>query len=163
ALFLAHRAPEPTITQVSGPRAKPPSNGFPYRELFEHSPSGLVLTRVTGEVVGANATSRRMLGEALRARDASCCTLLGCREPGTALADACVSELAGRSQGPLPEVRVDVPQRAEDAELASAWVIGARVALEDGLVLLQLRPGAAGDRRRRTEPHWIIGPRLRVY
>ena len=43
------------------------------------------------------------------------------------------------------------------------WVIGARLEGDDGLVLLQLRPGGAGDRRRRTEPHWISGPRLRVH
>jgi DNA-binding SARP family transcriptional activator len=30
-------------------------------------------------------------------------------------------------------------------------------------VIIQLRPGVVGDRRRRTEPHWMGGPRLRVF
>jgi hypothetical protein len=33
----------------------------------------------------------------------------------------------------------------------------------DDLVIAELRPGRANDRRRRTTPHWTGGPRLRIY
>lgn len=84
-----------------------------------------------------------------------CCALLGCREPGP-LAEVCVTEAAYGSVAPLPEVRVDL-----GAADLSRWVTASFLSDEGG-VLLQLRPGAANDRRRRTEPHWSSGPELEI-
>ena len=43
------------------------------------------------------------------------------------------------------------------------WVTGAPYGGAEPSVVLQVRPGVAGDRRRRTEPHWMGGPHLRVF
>lgn len=42
------------------------------------------------------------------------------------------------------------------------WVTAAAIGGAGKRVVLQLRPGVAGDRRRRTSPHWMVGPRLRI-
>jgi DNA-binding SARP family transcriptional activator len=129
--------------------------------LFEDAPWALVVTRPDGGVVGANGTARDIFGVLLDREGARCCDLLGCGTPGTALAAGCVSALALRTAAPFPEVRVDLPQAA--ATVASVWVVGAPLASDDGLIVLQMRAGGAGDRRRRTEPHWMSEPRLRIH
>jgi DNA-binding SARP family transcriptional activator len=148
---------------AAAPRGPAPG-ALPYGRLFDGSPWGLLVTRPDGSVVGANRASRRMLGAAAEQPSVRCCDLLGCGTPGGALADGCVSRLAASRPEPLPEVRVDLPPGGARRGLpGSVWVIGARLEGDDELVLLQLRPGGSGDRRRRTEPHWISGPRLRVH
>jgi DNA-binding SARP family transcriptional activator len=139
--------------------------GLPYGRLFDGSPWGLLVTRPDGTVVGANRASRRMLGAAAERPSVRCCDLLGCGTPGSALADGCVSRLAASRPEPLPEVRVDRPPGGARGGLpACVWLTGARLEGGDDLVLLQLRPGGgSGDRRRRTEPQWVSGPRLRVH
>jgi DNA-binding SARP family transcriptional activator len=76
------------------------------------------------------------------------------------LTDTCLTELARRTGSALPEVRVDVP--TTDG-IRAMWVAAAPLLdLDDQHVVLQLRPGVAEDRRRRTDPHWMTGPRLRI-
>ncbi|QEC49150.1 hypothetical protein FSW04_17245 [Baekduia soli] len=87
------------------------------------------------------------------------CDLIGCRRPGGPLESACLHELAAERDGPLPEVRIDL---TKGAAASAAWVTVARVSATPELVLTEMRPGRAEDRRRRTAPHWTTGPRLRV-
>jgi DNA-binding SARP family transcriptional activator len=130
-------------------------------EVFTGFPYGLLVLDGDGTVVCVNDAAARLLEEAgVAAAGLSCCELLGCRRPGTALAGACVSELALGGRSLLPEVRVDIgcPQRP-----ASVWVAAGTVGEQGAHVVLQLRPGMAGDRRRRTAPEWLAGgPRLRI-
>jgi DNA-binding SARP family transcriptional activator len=92
----------------------------------------------------------------------TCCALLGCRRPGSVLADSCLTELALSRKTALPEVRVDiVTDRGPTAMWAAAAMLDS-VAGEGERVGLQLRPGVAHDRRQRTDPHWMTGPRLRI-
>lgn len=132
----------------------------PYRAVFEFLPTGVLLTDGTGNVTGANLASRRMLGDALGRERTRCCDVLGCRRVGTPLAGHCLTELALSRPDPLPEVRVEVDGRDD---VSSLWVSAARIGDAESAVILQLRPGVAGDRRQRAEPHWMAGPQLRVY
>jgi DNA-binding SARP family transcriptional activator len=56
-------------------------------------------------------------------------------------------------------VRVDVVR--DDGERVGAWITATRLESGDA-VLIQMRSGQAGDRRRRTEQHWEAGRRLRI-
>jgi DNA-binding SARP family transcriptional activator len=132
----------------------------PYRELFEQLPSGVLVADANGRLMGANLTARRMLGPAFEPAGLTCCELLGCRREGSPFADQCVSQLARRGSSSLPEVRVEIA--LAEAETPSVWVMAAPIRDPVG-VLFEIRPGAVGDRRRRTEPHWTGRPVLRIF
>lgn len=134
---------------------------IPYRAVFEFFPSGIVVVDSTGQVQGTNIRAKRMLGAALDRAKLRCCDLFDCRRPGTPLADHCLTELALSRPDPLPEVRLDMPKRG--GTVGSVWVTAAPFGGAETAVVMQLRPGVVGDRRRRTEPHWMGGPRLRVF
>jgi len=128
--------------------------------VFERFPFGLLITDGSSAVLAANPTAERQLhamhGGPLTRE--TCCHLLGCRRLDGPLGGECLTVLALRAGQPLPEVRMDLPVVAGDAR--ALWVTAAPLA--DGAALLQLRPADARDRRRRTEPHWLNGPALRV-
>jgi DNA-binding SARP family transcriptional activator len=131
------------------------------REAFAAFPYGLLVLDRDGRVLCQNREAARLI-EAAGGGEAglSCCTLLGCRSAESVLAGVCVSELALARRDTLPEVRVDLP--GLEGPIAT-WVTAAAIDDELGTrVLLQLRPGVANDRRRRTTPHWMSEPRLRI-
>jgi len=130
-------------------------------DVFGGHPYGLVVSDVRGRIHDHNAAARRILGHLAlkRDRDGVICDLVGCRAPDGPLAEVCAHELASAHEGPLPEVRVDL---AGDGEVASAWITVARLPGESGLLLTELRPGMAEDRRRRTAPHWTRGSHLDI-
>lgn len=119
------------------------------------------MTNANGEVQGANLRAKRMLGEALDRAKLRCCDLFDCRRSGTPLDGHCLSELALQRPDPLPELRVDVAMRG--GSTGSVWVTAASVGGAEAAVIIQMRPGVVGDRRRRTEPHWMGGPQLRIF
>jgi DNA-binding SARP family transcriptional activator len=128
---------------------------------FERFPYSLIVVDRGGHVVAVNLEAERLIeAMGMAGVELTCCMLLGCRSSDSVLADTCLSWLA-RSQGKaLPEVRVDVP--TADG-VRAMWVTAAALGdQEDSHVVLQLRPGMAQDRRRRTDPHWMTGPRLRI-
>lgn len=130
------------------------------REAFARFPYGLIVLDRAGRVVCSNRAATRLIEAAgLPAAGLTCCALLGCRLPGTVLESACVTDLALDRGEALPEIRVDV--RSADGSSAM-WVTAAAIDSAGDRVVLQLRPGTAGDRRRRTSPHWMTGPRLRI-
>jgi DNA-binding SARP family transcriptional activator len=112
--------------------------------------------------MGANSCAHQLLGDTLVREKLRCCDLLACRRAGTPLVDHCITELALERSEALPEIRVEVPSR--EGQGPSVWVT-AKGLHDDGepTVILLLRPGVPGDRRRRTEPHWMMGRQLRVY
>lgn len=128
-----------------------------YRAVFEFSPSGIVVTDARGRVQRINLRGKRMLGDLVR-EGLRCCDLFDCRRPGTPLASHCITALTLSQQGPMPEIRTDLPD-----ENGSVWVTGASFGGVEPMVVLQMRPGVAGDRRRRTEPHWMGDTQLRVF
>jgi DNA-binding SARP family transcriptional activator len=128
--------------------------------VFERFPFGLLITDTSSIVLAANPTAGRQLegtDTGALIHD-TCCRLLGCRRLDGPLGGHCLSVLALASAEPLPEVRMDLP--VPRSGVTAVWVTAAR--LSDGAALLQLRPADAGDRRRRTEPHWLNGPALQV-
>ena len=147
---------------ASGPPDRRNRQPVPYRAVFEFLPSAVLVTDPSGRLTGANLTSRKLLGDVLGRDEPTCCALLGCRKPGTPLADHCITALALERPEPLPEVRVDV-EGEDDAAPKSFWVTATSIGDSDTAVILQLRPGVVGDRRRRTVPQWTAGPRLRVF
>ena len=134
---------------------------LPYGQIFDRFPSGVVVLDFARRVVGHNAAARGLLGEALERRPLRCCDLFACGRAGTPLEDACLTALALERVGPLPEMRLDV--QVHPGETAGVWVTAASLGGADAAVVLQLRAGMLGDRRRRTEPHWMGSAELRVF
>jgi DNA-binding SARP family transcriptional activator len=129
-------------------------------EAFRHLRYGLLVVDRGGRLVSSNLAAKRLIEKAgLDPVGLTCCQLLGCRTPDTVLAEACVTDLALTHGEPPPEMRVENP--ASDG-LQALWVAVARLDQAGENVVLQLRPAVAGDRRRRTDPHWMTGPRLRI-
>jgi DNA-binding SARP family transcriptional activator len=128
-------------------------------EAFGAFPYGLLVCDRGGRLVCRNREAARLIGSlGLPKAELTCCSLLGCRQPDTVLEAACVTELALGRDTPLPEIRVDVGSPSGGYPM---WVTAAPIG--DGeRVVLQLRPGVTGDRRRRTSPHWMSGTRLRI-
>jgi DNA-binding SARP family transcriptional activator len=135
-------------------------SGIDQTEVLAQTPFGVLVFDSKGWLIGHNPASDEMVGALHRLEGESvprCCDLLGCRRPGSALEGHCILELGAAADGPLPEVRIDTET---DDYPGALWI--AIAPLEAGQVLVTLRPGQHGDRRRRTNPHWISGPRLRL-
>lgn len=151
----------PVVPAPSIPRTRTPRQRETLTDaVFDRFPFGLLVTDANGSVLASNAAARELLGRsAAGERGAStCCALLGCRRDDAPLGGQCLTDLALEAGAALPDVRMDLP----GAEPARAlWVTTAP--LSDATALLQLRPADARDRRRRTEPHWLNGPALRIH
>jgi DNA-binding SARP family transcriptional activator len=141
-----------------GQHARAIALGLVSEEVFDHFPFGLLVVDRGGHVMAANRVVEDMVGPLPDGFDEAprCCELLGCNQPGTPLALHCLTELALDHGSKLPEVRLDLPTTAP---MPAVWVTAAPLRTH---VIMHLRPGAVGDRRRRTEPHWLQGPKLRI-
>jgi DNA-binding SARP family transcriptional activator len=139
----------------------PLNRGDAHPGVLEALPYGVVVLDATGSVLDANGRAEELLGRDVVASEeaVSCCSLLGCRKPGTPLAEACLTELARESTEVLPEIRLDLPP---DDPAQAAWVTARPLGEKAERVVLHLRPGDLRDRRRRTEPHWIGDQNLKV-
>lgn len=130
------------------------------REAFQHFPYGIVVVDRDRKIVSSNLQAGRLIqSRGLADGNHTCCELLGCRTPDTVLAESCLTELAIAQGEPLREIRLDLD--TSDG-VAALWVAAALLKDDGTHVVLQLRPGLAKDRRRRTDPHWMSGPRLRI-
>jgi DNA-binding SARP family transcriptional activator len=140
--------------------AKATSATPPAQQIFEQFPYPLIVVDEEGHIVSHNARAARLIdAKGLQGDDLTCCALLGCHTPETVLSEACITRLAViRGEAP-PEMRVDV-QVEERVE--GYWVTAAPFVDGSSHVILELRPGVAQDRRRRTDPHWMSGPSLRL-
>lgn len=129
------------------------------RDVFDLFPFGIMVVDRGGQSVAVNEALRELValpGDP-DAAPVTCCSLFGCKKSGV-LADACLTELAISAGERLPEVRIDIPASATGA----IWVTGAPLYADGSRVVFQVRPGDPRDRRARTTPHWMTGPRLRV-
>ncbi|MGA2319438.1 MAG: BTAD domain-containing putative transcriptional regulator [Solirubrobacteraceae bacterium] len=130
------------------------------QEAFREFPYALLVLDQSGLLLSRNEQAARLIeAMGLPEKGLTCCALLGCRRPDTVLASACVTELALSREDALPEVRVDIATREGPSAM---WVTAAAFGSGSRNVVLQLRPGTAQDRRRRTTPHWMEGARLRI-
>jgi len=147
--------------RYGGAKARPRTSSASLElEAFSAVPYALLVLDRDGRVVCRNQQATRLI-EAMGLAEAglTCCALLGCGVSDTVLEGACLTELAAAREAALPEIRVDIELPAGPSAM---WVTAASIAGAGARVVLQLRPGAAGDRRQRTSPHWISGPRLRI-
>src|SRR5579862_4669058 len=151
-----------TSTKVSADSSKDAPLAALEQAAFRSFPYSLFVADRMGRVVARNLEGERLIAAAnLTGLDLTCCMLLGCRSPDSVLAEACLTELTNNHGSALPEVRVDVPTLDG---VRAMWVAAAPLhdADDSPYIVLQLRPGLAQDRRRRTDPHWMTGPRLRI-
>lgn len=127
-------------------------------------PYGIVVARRDGAVVAHNGAAERLLGQLAERLHAAgervLCQILDCRDEAAPLDALSLIERTLDERRVLPEIRVDLPP---DARAPAAWVTLAPLEGSSDLVIAELRPGRANDRRRRTTPHWTAGPRLHVY
>lgn len=130
------------------------------QQAFDRFPYALLVVDSAGRIACRNLEAARLIeATGLPEVGLTCCALLGCRLPDSVLAGVCLTELAITQKTSLPEVRVDVHTPAGPRAI---WVAAAPLGEDTSQVVLQLRPGSAQDRRRRTDPHWMEGPRLRI-
>ena len=126
-------------------------------EVFRNLPYGIVVVDGDGAVVGWNEAAEGMLpgvdGDTPR-----CDELFACSAPGGPCERGCLAARAAAGGQPLPEIRVDA---ARAGGASALWLTAAPLRHESRAVL-HLRPGDARDRRRRSDPHWISGPELRI-
>jgi DNA-binding SARP family transcriptional activator len=151
----------PTKVQVNSPDdALAPADTLE-QEAFRNFPYSLIVVDQERRVIARNLEGERLIeAMGLADVDLTCCRLLECHSSESVLADVCLTELARSREGPLPEVRVDVTTAAG---VRAMWVAAAPLLVQGSShVVLQLRPGLSQDRRRRTDPHWMTGPRLRI-
>jgi DNA-binding SARP family transcriptional activator len=129
-------------------------------EAFNAFPYAMLVLDRDGRVLCRNVQAARLIDSmGLSDTGLSCCALLGCRLPDTVLEHSCVTELALAHEQALPEIRVELSSLGGPDAM---WVTAAALDGGDGRVALQLRPGQAGDRRRRTSPHWMAGKRVHI-
>ena len=126
-------------------------------DLVAHLPYGVVVVEPGGLVSGSNPCAQGYLPVLGEEESIHCGELLDCMAPGGPCAQGCIAERAAAAEGPLPEIRIDTRSAGG---VSALWVTAAP--LGEGRALLHLRPGDARDRRRRSDPHWISGPRLRI-
>ena len=135
-------------------------SGATAKAIVRQLPFGLLMTDREGNVLARNGAAERLLAPAQDGgwpEEATCCAVLGCRQ-APPLEHHCISELAAGGDDPLPELRIDVPV---EAPTTAVWVTVTPLR-GDGLILLHLRQGSLNDRRRRTQPHWMGLPKLRI-
>jgi DNA-binding SARP family transcriptional activator len=125
-------------------------------EAFRLFPHGIIVLGPDGSVLAANDQARELFGPLTAT--STCCSLLDCADATGPLGGRCLTELVRERGDILPEVRLDLPGGRGSAAI---WVTAAP--LEGGRAALGVRPGSPGDRRRRTNPHWVSGPRIRIH
>jgi DNA-binding SARP family transcriptional activator len=132
-------------------------------DLVDRHPYAILVQDAAGQLVAYNQAAARMLdGRVALERGAPVgCSLLGCRAPGGRLEGICVHEIALRHDGPLPVLRVDLPEGA-GPDVASATV-AALTPVHD-LVVTELRQEVSllADERQGSPP-WSPTPQLRVF
>jgi DNA-binding SARP family transcriptional activator len=142
-------------------RVKPkssPEQRVPLDEtVIDSLPYGLLVVQADHTITSSNATARRFLPQLHEAE--RCHEALACRVPGGPCEHGCLAARAVIRQGALPEIRIDLPPG--DGQITAIWLTAAAVGSRPAAVF-HLRPGDARDRRRRSDPHWLTGPQLRI-
>jgi DNA-binding SARP family transcriptional activator len=121
--------------------------------LFERFLYGLALVDPGGDVLHLNRRARELLVPSERRSAATawtCCALICDRFSAVVGAGGCLTARSLEAEGPLPEERIDLDGHTGTA----AWVTASPLDQEKSKVLVHLRPGRAGDRRRQACPEW---------
>lgn len=128
-------------------------------EVFLALPYGVVVVDPDGALVGWNDAAERLLPDLAADGGAERCEqLFACSAPDGPCQERCLAARAAAGGEPLPEIRIDTQR---PGGVTALWVTAAPLKSASRAVL-HMRPGDARDRRRRSDPHWISGPELRV-
>lgn len=127
-------------------------------DVFRQLPYGIVVVDDGGGVMRWNDAAARMLPGIDADAPVRCDDLLACSAPGGPCEAGCLAARAAGGGAPLPEIRIDA---AGEGGATAIWVTASPME-QDSRAVLHLRPGDARDRRRRSDPHWISGPELRI-
>jgi DNA-binding SARP family transcriptional activator len=130
--------------------------------VLDRHPYGILVEDRDGRLIAYNQAAKRMVGNsaALETGSNVGCAILGCNRADGPFERGCLHARARDHVGPLPELRVDLPR---GAGVEAAWVAVAALEPDRDLLVTELRPGRRTDRRRRSEPHWLDGPHLRIF
>lgn len=124
------------------------------RAVVDRLPYGVVVVGAEGHVLAQNPAADRLLGE----HPERCDELYACTSTDGPCAKGCLAARAALATESLPEIRIDT---CKGAGVTAVWVTA--TPLDEGRsALLHLRPGDAKDRRRRSEAHWLSGPKLSI-
>jgi DNA-binding SARP family transcriptional activator len=145
--------------RASGRASRPIGASLEY-EAFHGLPHALVVLDRDGAVLSCNPQAERLVRASELPRAAlRCCTLVGCRQPGTALSGGCIAELAIASTTSLPEARVEL---ASCDGQVPVWITASAIGVERARVVLALRAGASSDGRLEADASWADSVRLRI-
>ena len=136
---------------------RPPKGVAPSAATLDWFASGILLLDRNNKVASSNTTARAMLhAQSTDLTGWTCCDVL-CDHLDIGGRRCLCQEARARSDA-LPEIRIDIPGEGTAEAL---WVVAKGIETTER-VLIELRPGALGDRRRRTDPFWIEGERIRI-
>jgi DNA-binding SARP family transcriptional activator len=141
------------VTPKSSPDLRPALDDT----VVDSLPYGVIVVQADHSITQSNAAARRFLPQLDKAEH--CHEALACRTPGGPCEHGCLAARAIARQGPLPEMRIDIPPGP--GPVTAIWVTAAAIGRRPAAVF-HLRPGDARDRRRRSDPHWLSGPELRI-
>jgi DNA-binding SARP family transcriptional activator len=129
-----------------------------FAPVLDALPYGVLIVDPDGNVIDANVQAHVLL-PGLGTPTMRCCDdLFACRAQSGPCERQCLAMRAAKSTEALPEIRIDT---AGGTSTTALWVTFAPLHHTPGVVV-HLRPGHAGDRRRRSEPHWLLGPELHI-
>ena len=127
-------------------------------DVVARLPYGVVVVEPGGLVSASNPCAQGYLPGLAQGEPTRCGELLDCMAPGGPCAEGCLAERAAQSEGALPEIRIDTRSAGG---VSALWVTAAPLGRWP-CACSTCGPGDARDRRRRSDPHWISGPRLRI-
>ena len=134
------------------------------QQVFDRYPHGILVVEGPGRIIAANAAARQLVGDgegAARARGGP----RGVRAARLrAPRDAAGGRRASSTACARPTLRC--PRCASSWRPAAgprrAWITAAPLTDDRDRIVVELRPALANDRRRRVDPDWARGPRLRI-
>jgi DNA-binding SARP family transcriptional activator len=131
-------------------------------DVIDRYPYAILVQDREGRLLAHNRAAGRMLGRwvGLDAGSDVGCRILGCRRPGGRLRDVCLHERAVGHDGPLPEMRIDLPG---GTGTEAAWATVVALPPDRELVVTELRPEVLSLPEPAGAPHWTAGPQLRVF
>jgi DNA-binding SARP family transcriptional activator len=137
-----------------------------WQGVAESFPYGLLLADEKGCLLEGNERAVDLLGTAVglatlgdASEPSTCCELFCAHAPATAFGGGCLTDFALRTKSRGPEIRIDL---ASGEAPTAAWISAFTVDPERSLVLFQLRPGSAFDRRRVEGLDLSSFPALRI-
>jgi len=128
-----------------------------WRGLVDCLPDGVMVVDSAGRALVANRAVYA-LGIYADTHSTTCCSLFGCRQPGSTLEDVCLTEqcLAHTS---LPEIRVELPPGRSSL---AVWIRARMLEGTQPRVLFRLRVPEGPSNGHGTDLGPAIGPRLGI-